>query len=360
MLKKRMLIEQFLPAFHYGDAIGNSTLTFDTFLKSRGIPSRIIALSVDQELKQRAITFEDYLKENSNQQTLKILHFAIPSPLSDYFKSCSGKKVLIYHNITPHEFFIDFSSELVRFISRGRMELKELVNTFDLSIADSEYNAAELRELGFNNVLSFPIMVNLQDYSQPFARRYAQLFQDGRKNLLFVGRISSNKKIEDLVKVLFFYKKFLSPAVRLIVAGNCNTLPAYYYAVYDLACRFCLTAEDIFFTGHIPFEELLALYNIADAFVTLSEHEGFCLPLIESAFFNLATFAYDAGAVAETLAGGGVLIKEKKIDTLATLLYQVLSSESELTKVKNSCKKTLLTYQEKSKPEKLLALLQQL
>ena len=113
-----------------------------------------------------------------------------------------------------------------------------------------------------------------------------ELLKNERKNILFTGRIMPNKKIEDLIKVVFFYKKYISPAVRLIVVGNTGTLPKYYLAVQDLAARFYLTAEDVLFTGHLPLDEFLAVYRLADVFLSMSEHEGFCLPLLGELLFS--------------------------------------------------------------------------
>ena len=194
---------------------------------------------------------------------------------------------MIYHNITPSYFFADFSDLLVRITHEGRKHLERLSDCFDISIADSSYNAGELKELDFKNVTVSPLMINLEDYDAPHSAAYYNLLKDERKNIIFVGRITPNKKIEDLIKTLFFYKKYISPSIRLIVAGNSNTLPEYFHAVRDLASRFYLTSEDIVFTGHIPFDELLSVYRLGDVFLSMSEHEGFCLPLIESSYFQI-------------------------------------------------------------------------
>jgi len=351
-----MIVEQFLPAFHYGDAVGNSTLSLHRFLEEKGIESRIVSLTIDECMKDKATFFKDY-KENPD--SLKILHFAIPSELTDLFLKIKGKKAMIYHNITPPHFFTDFSDDLVRITHEGRKHLERLTDCFDLSIADSTYNANELTELNYKNVKVSPLMVNLSDYDTPHSEGFYNLLKDERKNIIFVGRISPNKKIEDLIKVLFFYKKYLSPSIRLIVAGNTRTLPKYFYSVRDLASRFYLTAEDIVFTGHIPFEELLSVYRLGDVFLSMSEHEGFCLPLIESCYFRVPVVAFDAGAVAETLGGSGIVFKEKKSDVVAGLVERVLNDEDLRERLKGLQAKRLDTYKTESEPEKLFALLKE-
>lgn len=349
-----MIVEQFLPAFHYGDAIGNSAHSFHRYLLEKGIESRIVSLTIDDCLKDQAVYFRDY-KENPD--SLKILHFAIPSELTDFFLKVKGKKAMIYHNITPHHFFTDFSDHLVRFTHEGRKHLERLNDCFDISIAVSNFNADDLRTLNFKNVKVSPLMVKLDDYDTPHSKAYYNLLKDDRKNIIFVGRITPNKKIEDLIKVLFFYKKYLSPSIRLIVAGNTNTLPKYFNAVRDLASRFYLSAEDIMFTGHIPFSELLSVYRLGDVFLSMSEHEGFCLPLIESSHFRVPVVAYDAGAVAETLDGSGIVFKEKKNDMVAGLVERVLEDQELRKGLKELQAQRIEKYKQDSQPDKLFQLL---
>jgi len=351
-----MIVEQFLPTLHYGDAVGNSALSFHRFLETKGIESRIVSITCDECMKDKTTSFADY-KENMNPNSLKILHFAVPSELTDFFLTVAGKKAIIYHNITPPHFFVNYSHQLVRLTHEGRNHLERLKNSFAIAIADSNYNAEELRKLEFKNVTVFPLAVNLADYDAPHNPAYYNLMKDERKNIIFVGRISPNKKIEDLIRVLFFYKKYLSPSIRLIVAGNTNTLPNYFYALRDLALRFRLSPEDIVFTGHIPFEELLSVYRLGDVFLSMSEHEGFCLPLMESSYFRVPVVAFDAGAVSETLDGSGMLFTEKKSDAVAGLVERVLTDEPLREKLHSLQAVRIEKYRKDSDPGKLLALL---
>jgi glycosyltransferase involved in cell wall biosynthesis len=148
--------------------------------------------------------------------------------------------------------------------------------------------------------------------------------------------------------------------VRLIVVGNTNTLPKYYLAVQDLAARFYLTAEDVFFTGHLPADEFLAVYRLADVFLSMSEHEGFCLPLLESCYFRLPVLAFDAGAVAETLDGAGMLFSDKNPALVAGLLEQVLAQEPLRRQLQKKAGARIGRYRRQADPETLLAMLRQL
>ncbi len=352
-----MTEEQFLPAFHYGDAIGNSTLRLHEYLLERGIESRIVAMTIDENMRDRAVFFEDY---KPDPDSVKILHFAIPSRLTDFFIDVPGKKVMVYHNITPPHFFTDFSDDLVRFTQEGRNHLARLYDAFDLSIADSTYNAGELEELGYRNVRVFPIMIRLDDYAGKHSAPYYNLYDDERSNIIFVGRISPNKKIEDLVKTVFFYKKYINPSIRLIVAGKTDTLPKYFFAVRDLASRFLLTSDDIVFTGHIPFEELLSVYRLGDVFLSMSEHEGFCLPLIESCFLKVPVAAYNAGAVKETLGDGGIVFNDKRYEDVAALLERMIADTELNSRIKTFQEARIEDYKKASRPESFYRLLEEL
>jgi L-malate glycosyltransferase len=352
-----MTVEQFLPNLHDGDAVGNSTLALHRFLLARGITSRIIAIDCDAAVRDQAVLFRDY---RPDADAVKILHFAIPSPLTDFFLELKGKKAMIYHNITPSRFFVDYSDDLVRITAAGREQLKKLERCFDLSIGDSSYNADELRELGFANVTVFPLLVDLRDYDRPHSRAYADLLKNERKTIMFAGRVSPNKKIEDLIKTVFFYKKYISPAVRLIIAGNTGSLPKYTIALQDLASRFHLTAEDVYFTGHLPLDEFLAVYRHADVFLSMSEHEGFCLPLLESCYFQLPVVAFDAAAVAETLDGAGMLFRDKDPALAAGLVEQVLAKDALRRQLQARAAERIGRYRIQADPEILLAMLKQL
>jgi glycosyltransferase involved in cell wall biosynthesis len=352
-----MTVEQFLPSLHYGDAVGNSALALHRFLISRDVGSRIIAMNSDASVKDQAIMFSDY---RLDPDAIKILHFAIPSPLTDFFLELKGKKVLIYHNITPSRFFVGYSDSLVHITHAGREQLKKLAQCFDLCLGDSTYNADELRELGFANVHIFPLIVNLDDYSGEPSRAYLELLKNERKNIMFAGRVSPNKKIEDLIKVVFFYKKYISPAIRLIVVGNTSSLSKYYLAVQDLASRFHLNSEDVFFTGHLPMDEFLAVYRLADVFLSMSEHEGFCLPLLESCYFQVPVVAFDAGAVAETLDGAGILFRAKDSASVAGLIEQVLEKDPLRRRLQTMAAERIGRYRLQADPKLLLAMLKQL
>ncbi len=316
-----MRIDQLVPAFHRGDAIGDTAYHMKTFFRSQGFQSEIYCLTRDKGQEENCRLFSTFGKPDPSD--ISILHYALPSPLTEAFGQLPSHRVILYHNLTPHEFFAGFSEEMVRIARLGREELTSLASLTDMALADSEFNRQELDAIGFPRTEVFPLFVDFEKYSRPMNDFTHDLFRDDRTNVLFIGRIVPNKKIEDLIRVIFYYKKYISPLVRLIIVGKTTSLPKYYYSLVQMADEFYLKPEEICFTGHIPDDEMFSLYKASDVFLSLSEHEGFGLPFIESMIFDLPIIAYDCTAVPYTLDGAGVLIKHKKVTHVAELAEMV-------------------------------------
>jgi len=321
-----MKIDQLVPAFHQGDAIGDTAFHLKEFFIGQGFSSEIYCLTSDRELEDKSQPFTSFPKPEPTDVTL--LHFALPSPLTQALIKLPSHKVIIYHNITPSLFFEPFSQEMVRLSRLGREELVSLVPHVELALADSEFNRQELAGLGFQDAQVFPLYVDFSKYKTLLSQFVLDLFSDGRTNVLFVGRIVPNKKIEDLIKVIFYYKKYISPLIRLIVVGKTASCPKYYQSLVRIADEFYLKPEEIRFTGHIPAEEMFALYRASHVFLSLSEHEGFCLPLVESMVFDLPIIAYNSTAVPYTLDGAGLLINNKRVDYVGELVAVVAQDKS--------------------------------
>lgn len=313
-----MRIDQLIPAFHRGDAIGDEASSLRKFFRSQGFSSEIYRLTCDKSLEGESSEFSVFPAPAPSD--VAILHFALPSALTEAFRRLPCKKAIIYHNVTTPEFFQGFSEEMVRLARLGREELRSLTYVADLALADSRFNAQELVDFGFKEAHVFPLFVDFSKYEKSMNTFVHRLFRDERTNVLFVGRVVPNKKIEDLIKVIFYYKKYISPLVRLIIVGKTSALPAYYSSLIRLADDFLLKPDEIQFTGHVPDDEMFAIYRAADVFLSLSEHEGFCLPLVESMIFDVPVIAYNSTAVPDTLDGAGILISEKRVERVAELV----------------------------------------
>ena len=319
-------IDQWLPAAHRGDAIGDEAVRIRDFLRSEGASSEIYALDIDEEAEGDVLPWAE---RRENDAT--VLHFALPSPMTEAFARLSeAKRVLVYHNITPPSFFRGLDDELVRITVKGREELATLAERTDLALGDSEYNRSELASLGFERTGVLPILVDFEPYleTEP-GPVMEELLSDGRTNFLFVGRVYPNKRFEDLARLAFFYKKYVSEDFRFLLVGKAGRMERYQQSVQALADRWGLRPSEFLFTGHVGFEDLVACYRSSDVFISMSEHEGFSVPLLEAMLFELPILAHARGAVPDTLGGAGILFDEKNYEELAEMAY-LLAHEEDL------------------------------
>jgi L-malate glycosyltransferase len=313
-----MIINQWVPAAHRGDAIGDSARTVRDMLRAQGHTSDLFALTIDEELRGDVLPFADAAAERGD---MTIFHFALPSPMTEAFARLRGARVLQYHNITPAHFFAPYAPGLFRLAALGRRELQSLAGRVDLALGDSEFNRRELEDLGFTRSGVFPIAVDTARITgAPRRPALEQILGDGLINILFVGRIAPNKRIEDHIRLAEVYKRYVDSYYRFVFVGRYDGVPSYYAQVRALVAEFKMLPDRFWFTGPVPNEDLGAFYRWADAYVSLSEHEGFCVPLVEAMAADVPILAYAAGAVPETLGGAGLLFAPKDLEVAAEML----------------------------------------
>lgn len=317
-----MVINQWLPAAHRGDAVGDSARRVRDMLRGRGHRSDLFALTVDDELRTDVRSFTDPAARAGD---VTVLHFAVPSPMTEAFASLSGRRVLQYHNVTPARFFAPYEPALFRLAVVGRRELASLVDRVDLALGDSEFNRCELEALGFTPTGVLPIAVDTDRFtSAPRQPVLDEVLGDGLANILFVGRIAPNKKIEDHIRLAEHYKRYVDTHYRFIFVGRSDVVPRYAAAVRALIAGYRMPGDRFLFAGPVPDAELATYYRHADAYISLSEHEGFCVPLIEAMAADVPVLAYAAGAVPETLGGAGVCFAPKDLEYAAELLGRLV------------------------------------
>ena len=317
-----MKIHQWVPAAHRGDAIGDSARRVRDMLRGMGHDAEIFALTIDDDLRGEVLPFQDAA---STLGDVTIFHFALPSPMTEAFASLKGARILQYHNITPAAFFAPYDPGLFRLAALGRRELASLARRVDLALGDSEFNRAELEALGFERTGVMPIAVNTERITNAAPRpALDRILSDGLINILFVGRIAPNKKIEDHIRLAEMYKRYIDSYYRFIFVGRYDGLPRYFSQVRALIEQYEMLPDRFWFTGPVPDEDLAAFYRWSDAYVSLSEHEGFCVPLVEAMAADVPIVAYAAGAVPETLGGAGILFAPKDLEVAAELLGSVV------------------------------------
>jgi glycosyltransferase involved in cell wall biosynthesis len=317
-------VDQWVPALHRGDAIGDSArLMRDTF-REWGHEADVYALTLDQDLVGDGRPFQDF--RAGGPDDVVILHYALPSPLTRALQEHQGRRMLVHHNVTPPEFFRGWDPEMVRICELGRREVGELRGHVDLALADSEFNRQELQEAGFERTAVLPIYLDFDAYREPPAPVLRHMLEDGRTNVLFVGRLAPNKRQDDLIRVASAWKRFVSPDVRLVLVGKAPARGFYPHALQALAYEEGLTPAEVVFLGHVSHRELLACYAASHVFLCMSAHEGFGVPLVESMLMDVPILARRGTAVTDTLGGAGVQFDDEPLDAVAEMAAQLATA----------------------------------
>lgn len=315
----RAQINQFLPNLAYGDAISNHALWIRDHLRKMGARSEIYVCHRDPQVERECTVFSPAALEEGQAA---IYHHSIGSEITPHLRDFRGAKCLIYHNITPAKFFEPYRPDFARILQRGRADLDRLAPIFDLSCGDSTCNVRELELVGFQNPTVMPVTVDPKKWTDaPDPQLMAQL-QDGRTNILFVGRIAPNKKQDDLVAAFVHFLGF-EPEARLILVGQGEENDPYRQHVLTLIETLDL-GDAVVIPGVVSEAQLAAYYRTAHLFWSMSEHEGFCVPLVEAMWFDIPALAFHSTAVPETLDRAGILFTEKtdfrQVAALAWLL----------------------------------------
>jgi L-malate glycosyltransferase len=315
-------VHQLLAALSYGDAVSNHALAIQAALRGAGYVSDIFVEHVHPRMTQFVRPYWEY-PQVSSAETVCLFHFSIGSAASPLIHARPDKLVAIYHNITPPEYFVGFRPHLVGLTYHARRELAQFVPRASLALGVSEFNRRELEAMGFRRTGVLPIVPDFRVYEGGGSRLTRALYEDDRTNLVFVGRISPNKKTEDVVRAFACYQRYVNPRSRLFLVGDHRGYEKYYDRLQEMVQT--LRLEEVVFTGHVDEDDLAAYYRLSDLFLCLSEHEGYGVPLLEAMAAGLPIVAFDAGAVAETLRGAGVLLRDKDPELVAEVMGEVLA-----------------------------------
>jgi glycosyltransferase involved in cell wall biosynthesis len=291
----------------------------------------VYALELDPDLEGDGRRFEEWRPGSPSDAV--VLHYALPSPMTAALREHRGRRILLHHNITPAEYFVGWDAEMVRICTLGRRELGTLAPHVDLGLADSEFNRLELEALGFRRTGVLPIYLDFRRYRESPGPVLERMLADGLTNLLFVGRLAPNKRPEDLIRLASYWKRYISPDVRLLLAGKAPRRRAYFDALQALAYEEGFTPWEVVFLGHVSHDDLLACYSTASVFVSMSEHEGFGVPLVESMLMRVPVLAYSATAVPHTLGGAGVQFTEKRLPEVAEIAHALATDDGLRTEV---------------------------
>ena len=351
-----MKIVQIVTNLNIGDAIGNDAQAIDQALRSAGYTSEIMSITIHEELRSVG---KDLDFRRIEPEDLVIFHKATGDPLAKRLAALSCRKVVLYHNITPWTFYRFYDPVLSLNLWRGRRQLKQLAKTADAGWADSAYNMREMAEAGFrqDSLSVLPILYDPISGEKPDETLLDRLRREKGTKLLFIGRVAPNKKQEDIIKVYHQFLRNEDPDAKLYLVGSWQGFEKYYAKLKGFAADLKLTEGQVIFTGRVSEAEKKSYLQGADALVCMSEHEGFCVPLLEAMANDLPVAAYAAAAVPETLGENGLLFREKNYTAIAKELGRLRRDESFRQSILEYQRERLRQFDPAKTEEKLMALI---
>jgi glycosyltransferase involved in cell wall biosynthesis len=317
-----MEIHQLLPGYQYGDAISNHAAALRGLLRTWGYQSEIFSQHVGPTVSHDCFHFRDF---RGRDDGITIYHHSIgAAEMTDLFLTVPGKRLLVYHNITPHQYFAGYDSYELAKTREGRDALVELRDAADMVLGDSQFNCEELEAIGFHNPRVVPILVDFGKFESELpCPSTLDWLEDDWTHFLFVGRLAPNKRQEDVIRVFAHYNRFIDRRSRLFLVGS--DAKETYVAQLRRLVRDLRLEDYIEFPGHVHLSELIAYYQRANVFICMSDHEGFCVPFLEAFYHDVPVMAYKAAAVADTLGNAGVLVETRDFSTIAELAHLLVT-----------------------------------
>lgn len=322
-------IHQFLPTFAAGDAIGNHVLRTQRILRRAGYESEIYADDAHPPVRKYCRPYREFTPPPHGDPPWLLYHLSTGSPMAEFLaeRADDFPLAVYYHNITPARFFERWEPGAAENVRAARGQLRKLASSTRLAMANSAWSAAELHAEGYPEAKVVPVLVDFDDYDAPVdettVTRLERGAAGGGAQWLFVGRLAPNKCQHDVIGAFAAYRALYNPAARLTLVGG-KTSALYHRALEQLGRELEL-GEALDLADAVSFAELLAHYRSASVFVCASEHEGFCVPLIEAMHFGVPVVAVATSAVPETVGDGALLVEDKDPVVLASAVHRVLS-----------------------------------
>ena len=300
------------------DAISNHVVALHELARRDGRDSRVYAIESSRDIDGGVLPYRRLFRAVQPDDTL-LLHFSMGNEVFDQLAKLPARKLLVYHNVTPAEFFSGINPHAALHAQLGRKQLGTLAGQVDLGIGVSDYNRRELEAAGFTRTAVVPLLIDWAAYDVAPDPAVLAQWSAVRTKLLFVGRIAPHKRQDDLIRLVAYYRACIDPEAQLVLVGSYRDQPQYHARLRALTAELGVTGA-VTFAGSVSLPALVAYYRSASAFVSLSEHEGFGVPLLEAMRFDVPVVAYDAGAVAETLGDAGLRVKTRELPEVAELV----------------------------------------
>ena len=257
-----MKIIQILPTISFGDAVSNDTIALNDAIRKMGYRTSVYAENIDPRLPEGTAKPIEMLPALAEKDIL-IYHLSTGTELNYTIDRLNGKKLIIYHNVTPPYFLQPYNSSAAQRCAEGLDGAKHLAAAAEYVLADSEFNKEDLLKMGYQCPIDvLPILVAFDDYKKKPSEKLFQKYNDDWVNIIFTGRIAPNKKQEDIISSFYYYKKYINKKSRLFLVGSGSGMENYEARLKRYTRQ--LELSDVYFTGHVKFDELLAYYQIAD------------------------------------------------------------------------------------------------
>ncbi|MCX8037374.1 MAG: glycosyltransferase family 4 protein [Candidatus Sumerlaeia bacterium] len=351
------IIHQILPNLEFGDAIGNFALLLRRLLRQMGHRSSIYARFIHPRLRLRARSLRAARRLFHRPDVVWMYHYSTASEITPLIRTVAGPLLVIYHSVTPPALTLDGAGGLAARCHIAQDALRSLAGVACIAAGVSEYDRTQLVAAGFRTTEVLPIVLDDARFAVKPNPSILRRYEDGYVNFLTVGRVVPHKKIEDVIGVFHYYHDAIQPRSRLWVVGDLCAAPAYAEQLAGF-CRY-LGLGDVCFTGKVAQRDLIAFYRAAHVYLCMSEHEGFCVPLLESMTLGVPVIAYKCAAVAETLGDAGVLVREKRFDVIGEMAHLLVSDSALRRRIVEKQRLRAAEFREEALRDKLAGLLRQ-
>lgn len=321
-----MRIIQMLDALDFGDGVSNDVVHLKELLTEMGIENRIYSKWWDKRVAGYTTDIEQYRPQ---QGDWILYHFSGKSHILKQVVEYSCPRIVRYHNVTPPVFFRGDDPIKYAACKEGIQQIRENIQKCKYFWADSAFNARDLVGYGADpkTVDVLPIVFDFQRLKD--MRSNEQLLRQLKREepyILFVGRIAPNKRQDEILEIFENYYRYYNRNARLFLVGNMEQNSSYTQGLLRYL-EHMTAKERVVFTGKVSEEDLYAYYRGASAFLCMSEHEGFCIPILEAQYFDIPVIAYDSCAIPETMGKSGVLLYNKEPTVVSYLLDAVMTDE---------------------------------
>jgi glycosyltransferase involved in cell wall biosynthesis len=316
-------IDQVVHILAAKDAIGTHVLHVRDALRASGFESDIYAGDAHAEVRDQARSVDD-LPLRPHPGTWLLFHHSTGSAVAEAVLRRPEPKIIDYHNITPPSFVARWAPWMREELELGLDQLRALAPVSFFGIAHSAFSRAELVAAGCARTAVVAPLVDLAGAGAgadaEVRRALGERRAGGGADWLFVGRVAPHKAQHDVIKALACARRFLDPAARLHLVGS--SLGADYHRALQRFCARLGVSEAVDMVGTVSDGALVEYYRAADVFVCASDHEGFCVPLVEAMGLGVPVVAYGATAVGETVGDGGIVLAEKSPMTVAVAAHR--------------------------------------